>query len=393
MIRDLIQTFSSRLVALVASFLMLVITTRLLGTEGRGEVALFTAGVSFFVLFSGFFGGPAFTYLASRREVHTLLAAHARIQLILAVPVFCFMYLTTPLSIAMLMLATVSGILLGWVTQVQNVLIGLNRLSNANNLNTYQTIGVLLLIAVAFVFPDARYPWVYGLSSVVTFAALAIYGHRQLLPGNFNWTGPIDWKLLWMEGWKSQLSNLVQLVNYRMSFYFLAWYVSESSVGLFSVAVALGEAVWLAGRSFATVILARMSPGLSAIESHGLVKRGIVFTAMASLVGLCCLMLVPEVWWQSLFTRDVRGLAHIIMLLSPGIFALSLQMPISHYFAAKGKFLVNARAACFGCFPALVLHIYLVPVWYGVGAATATSIGYILSAAYTTAAYWRIRST
>ena len=62
-------------------------------------------------------------------------------------------------------------------------------------------------------------------------------------------------------GVQSQLSNLIQLLNYRLDSYLVLFFVNTSGVGLYAVAVSLSEGMWFIANSVAIVLLTNLTAG------------------------------------------------------------------------------------------------------------------------------------
>ncbi len=83
--------------------------------------------------------------------------------------------------------------------------------------------------------------------------------------------GPSEWPrrlagrdLLWKAarfGMQGQLSNLIQLLNYRFDSYLVLLLVNASGVGLYAVGVSLSEGMWLIANSVSVVLLTNLTAG------------------------------------------------------------------------------------------------------------------------------------
>jgi len=66
-------TIIAKFVILLANFALVVFTTRMWGSEGRGEIALVLANITIITIFSNVFCGSTVAYHASRVQRETLL--------------------------------------------------------------------------------------------------------------------------------------------------------------------------------------------------------------------------------------------------------------------------------------------------------------------------------
>lgn len=68
MTKNILTTFTSRIITAITSFVLLLFTTNDLGAEGRGIISLLTASCGLISLFSGFIGSSAMVYLIPRNK-------------------------------------------------------------------------------------------------------------------------------------------------------------------------------------------------------------------------------------------------------------------------------------------------------------------------------------
>src|SRR5436190_7539853 len=72
MFKKIISTFSTRLLASVFSFLIVILSTKFLGAEGRGEISILLLGITIILMISNVFGGTALIYLLPRYDFFKL---------------------------------------------------------------------------------------------------------------------------------------------------------------------------------------------------------------------------------------------------------------------------------------------------------------------------------
>jgi O-antigen/teichoic acid export membrane protein len=56
-----------------------------------------------------------------------------------------------------------------------------------------------------------------------------------------------------------QLANLAQLMNYRLSYYFIEWYAGRQPLGIYELGTKLSEVVWIFPKSICLVQYARLA--------------------------------------------------------------------------------------------------------------------------------------
>jgi O-antigen/teichoic acid export membrane protein len=192
-------------------------------------------------------------------------------------------------------------------------------------------------------------------------------------------------RLMWHYGMMNQLSHILQLLSFRMSFYFLDAWVDTASVGLYSNAVALMESVWLISKSIAVVQYARISNSDDDTYKQQL-TLSLNRAVLAITLGLVLLLsVIPSSLWVWIFGPEFDGLPSLMRLLAPGTLFYTMALLFGHYFSGNGRYHLNTLASLAGLLVALVFSLLLIPYIGAAGAALASSLSYIITA------FWAFR--
>jgi len=144
-------------------------------------------------------------------------------------------------------------------------------------------------------------------------------------------------KMMTGYGMKSELSYFIQFLNYRLAYFFISSWLGLSQLGLFSVAVAVSEAVWIIGKSISAILYADVlntsAPRLRIVKTRKALRQGFLLTLLA----LILLALVPEKIYLYLFGAEFQGVRIMVLDLMPGILAVGVANIIGHYFSATGQ--------------------------------------------------------
>ena len=73
MVKSIVNTLSTKFLSAVFSFLILLITSNYLGSQGRGEISLLIASITIVLLIANFVGGNTLVYLTPRKAISELL--------------------------------------------------------------------------------------------------------------------------------------------------------------------------------------------------------------------------------------------------------------------------------------------------------------------------------
>lgn len=176
-------------------------------------------------------------------------------------------------------------------------------------------------------------------------------------------------------GMQGQLSNIAQLFNYRLDQYIVAAFVARASVGHYAVAVSVSESIWWISSAVAMVLLPRLT-GLDKERADALTPVVSRNTVLVSIVAAAGIVAVSPVAIPLLFGDDFRPAVTPLILLAPGVVAISATRVLSSYLFSRGKVIYNTYTTVISMALTLLLDLALIPTLKVNGAAIASSIGY-----------------
>jgi O-antigen/teichoic acid export membrane protein len=143
--------------------------------------------------------------------------------------------------------------------------------------------------------------------------------------------------------------------------------------------VIIAESVWVISKSFSSVSFAKQLQDEDLSRS---IERTNYYTKLSFLLSsivLFVLIIIPENWYVLIFSKEFRGLKEILLIVSPGILAMSGSTVIGHFFAAQNRQWVLILKSLAGVLITIILTPYMLD-FYGIwGAALAMSIAHIVS--------------
>ncbi len=183
---------------------------------------------------------------------------------------------------------------------------------------------------------------------------------------------------LWF-GLKQHLGTVSQFLNYRLDFLLVAFLLDPLAVGLYSIAVLIGETVWYISKSFGLILYPKIAAADSekANQFTPLVCRNAVFF---TLLAIAFLFIFSDALIPALFTAKFIPSVTALKLLLPGIFFMSVARILSSDLTGRG-FPEYSTIASFACLLVTVaLDLILIPK-YGInGASLASSLAYFVDA-------------
>ena len=400
--KNIIATFSGKIIILLCSFATMVLTSRLWGAEGRGIIALYVANLGLTAIFCNIFTNSSACYFSARIGAARLwLQAALWTFLASAVLTVVLERVSFPwVSLVFFLTATLAGML----TFYLSVFLGKQKVNFYNLLTVIQPILLLVfLLAFRFWVIDSPLAYIYGqlLSYACVVAICHFLLHRHYL---LSFSRPradllrLNWRCLrtnFLFGLQEESGAFLQFLNYRLPYYFLTYYSGLVSIGVFSIGVALSEAVWVVTRSISLVQYSNLlSPGHKADPNA--VEDTLRLSRLSLGISAACLIvaiLLPSAFYTAVFGAEFTHLNQIILLLSPGILAVSASKVYAHYFSALGKLKILVLSSGAGAVVSLALSFFLIQSYNKVGACIATTSAHLICSAVLTIYFFHWRKT
>ena len=351
-------------------------------------MSLMYLNVTLILMINDLIGGSALVYLIPKLKAQRLVVSSALMALLcgLLLPFIFNLYLGydfkdylwfTALSL-MLNFSSVSNIFLN----------GLEKIKQNNFANIIQTLSLFLVICFMIFVKKQNNAQAYYLALLIGYSLNFIYSITVLKKLIF----PVEKSPLFATakeiltyGFIVQAGNAIQLLNYRLSFYFLDYFFplkGKEYVGIFSTGSSVAEAVWVIMNGISMVqyaTLANNNDKRFAISySIKLSKICFLLTTLAVLV----LVLLPNSLFTFLFGKDFTEMQEVIRIISPGIILMGFTGIYSHYFAGTGLMKISTYASIFAFTATIIAGIFLVPAYGLTGAAIVSCISYSISSLY-----------
>ncbi|MCZ2278130.1 MAG: polysaccharide biosynthesis C-terminal domain-containing protein [Bacteroidia bacterium] len=382
MLKNAFLTIGTRGLIVVVNFLTAILSARYLGAEGKGIISLFTLNMNIIVVFSFFVGGPGLIYLFPRSEVNKLFYAS------LVWGTACSVVLTPVLSIfskdAMDYFPELLAIV--WLQAVYRIIanyfIAAERIADFNKLSLLYpiiTIGLALLLFERFhnTTPGAFMMAMIVGSLVSVIAGLWMMRNDKVLIPVINFKETLIQALRY--GFVVQLGNMIQLVNYRISFYFLDYYSGKAELGIFSMAVSFAEGVWIIATSFALNLYSLISNNENEQYNLSTSLSGMRISLVLTVIPCLILIVIPAFIYTFILGSDFNSINSVFPYLLPGVWLLTINISLVNFFTGTGRKWVSTVCAAFGMISLLVTSYILIPKAGMRGAAAATSISYFTS--------------
>jgi O-antigen/teichoic acid export membrane protein len=279
-----------------------------------------------------------------------------------------------------------------------NVLLGKERIGTQNILFLIQFITqVTSMIINIFVF-DIKNADAFIYSMITGYLVAGIVGFFCIIPyfsDKRQDTTPLlaTIKEMLNYGGIAQLSNLVTMINRRISYIIIKNIFGDAEVGVYTSGTQVAEATKLIGHSIALVqfsSISNMSDNeKAAMVTIKLLKLAYIVTAMCILV-IC---LIPRSIFVWIFTEEFAEIKNVLISLGPGMVFMAANMIFNHYFSGVNLIKYDLYGTLVGLGVTIVTVITLIPLYGIIGAGISMSLTYFGTIVYKWIIFKKITKT
>ena len=389
MFKKILNTFGTKILAAALNFLIAIIISQTLGDSGKGTQALLLATISFILIFSDIICGASIIYLAPRHSFKKIFVASTVWAALVAVIMGFAIWLFYPDLESDLVLHVA---ILSFISSLSSInfrfLVGKEEIKKANYNTLLQPVLMVLTLVIYYLCLKKTDIYGYVIALYAAYGGTFLLGVWMLREEYANLPhdkdkeyGPVL-KALFKYGFLNQTGHFVQFFNLRLSYYLLDRFIDKGSVGVFSNAVSLAEAIWIISSSIALVQYARISNADDRAYAQKLTldlsKICLVISALAVIV----LALLPPQVYTFVFGPEFGEMAGIIRILAPGVLFYCIFLILGHYYSGTGRYQMNTFAALCGLAATCVLGFTLIPKYDVTGAAITSAVSYTVNAIF-----------
>lgn len=313
-----------------------------------------------------------------------LIVSISKLTLVFLLNVFPNIYyliIPTGFETDILLLAFVNGLML----TNYNLLLGKKRIKIYNIIFTLQIL-TLISVLVYLIYVDniiGVESWVnaayfaYSVGFITSFIAIISKIGKLKLTGITSMIIPV-----FKFGLITQIANILHIGNKRISFYFLKSFTGIKSVGLYGAGTQLTEGLRLIGQSISMVQFSEISNTNNKDFAISITIKLMKFSIILTSIAVVILIIIPTSVYTAIFSSEFNDLKLIIVALSPGVIALSINTIFSHYFSGLGRPIISLWANLIGIIITIILALVLIPLIGSLGAAITASASYISTIIY-----------
>jgi O-antigen/teichoic acid export membrane protein len=371
---DTITTIFSKAAIVLINFAIVVCITQFWGAEGKGYQALFIANLGLIAIVTNIFTNSSIAFFVRKVGVSKLFA-HACIWIFISssLGVLIFYYIDQN-SYSFLLL--ISCLLTGYITFHNALYIGMQKIKYFNIITLLQPLFLLIIMVLLYKTKQSSYFdyfYAYIVSLIIVIVIAHFLSRKTVGKVKFQFDSDVA-KQSFNYGFQNELSNFLQFLASRLSFYFVVYYLGEVSLGVFSIGVAISESIWIISRSVSMIQYSKIvSEGNTQNTRKGIIRASF-FSLFFSLCCVVIILLLPKSIFTFVFGNQFSEVKQIILLMSPGILCTSFSIVYGHYFAAIGKMKVLIVKSGAGTILTIILSIFLIPLWEINGACILNSL-------------------
>ncbi|MGV3636261.1 MAG: polysaccharide biosynthesis C-terminal domain-containing protein [Flavobacteriales bacterium] len=380
----MIGTVATRVVITLANLVLVALAGRMLGAEGLGSIGLLVLGVTFMLLLAQLIGGGGLVYVVPRSGTSAVLLP-AYVWAIVSGIVGLAVFKLLPLAPAGYAVHVVGLAFLQALNSIHlNILIARQRIGLQNALLVSQSLVQVIGLAILFRADGATLIDYVQATYIAHGLTVLLSGYHALRGSLLSDTISMQtgFMALLRQGGIGQVANLFQLMNYRAAYYLIEAFRGTAALGVYSVAMQLAEGSWLVPKSIGGVLYSKVS---NLEEERRQVQLTVIMFKVAVVFGSLCtvvLILLPDLLYSAIFGPEVRGFRPILLLIGPGLVAMSGSQVLSHYLSGTGRITYNLIGSGLGTVATLTVGLALVPVLGVHGAAITATVAYSTSLIY-----------
>jgi O-antigen/teichoic acid export membrane protein len=395
-------TFSAQLLNTLIGFLTSIIITRILGTTGRGENALFTNSIAFAVLFFGFSINSTITYFINSGKakpgelltsiIFFVIGSTGIVYLVLhvlehygklgvalpgGVQSLQYRLIFTAIYCSNLMSSVITAYLLAFKKFKEVSIYGV----------AVQLLPALLYVCLYTGLVPYDHADPFRAVVIITFivALLALFSilflFAKILPVRLvKRIIPIGLiKQFVFFSLMAYLGNVATFFNYKLDFWVVDAYWGKSALGIYSLAAQLSQLLWILPMAISTVLYSFASNcSQQQAVQYAIQLKQIAFygTLVLAAIGLVlAYFFIPVLYGQAFSGAFV--LMKIFMI---GIIPFSIPTVLASLFAARGNFKISFVISLIVLGISAALYFSLIPRFGIRGGAIASAVSYLSAA-------------
>jgi O-antigen/teichoic acid export membrane protein len=401
--KSIFATLGLNVYSFIIGFFNSIMSTRILGAEGKGIFAIYSSSIELFALVLGFGLPHALIFFAAKDSIARNKLFNSSLVYILFATILFFaivslsellgfqsFFLPAPFTSNFFKITLVLNFLClsGWYLIVS--IINGHRYFQQTKFISFVSITVTaILYIILFIqafnghsFNSDSFYLIQLVAAVLTLI-MTIYYHVKLVSGlgRKDFISLQEGKVLVKYGLVYYLSNFLLFANTKMDYWFINYFSGSYELGIYSLSSNVALLIFLMPNAFGLVLFAfKAKSDLPDVESRtAFLCR---FTVLVTFLFSCFLWLFSEPLIVLLYGQEFRASAMPLRIILIGVIPFTVFTLLKNYFAGANNLKAFLAAALFGFMCTIILDILLIKPYGIIGAAVATAISYSMSSVY-----------
>ena len=402
--RNSVITFTAQVLSIILGLASSVMLARMLGPRDRGifELILLIHAV---ILRFGTLGLDASSvYFSGRNEfkLKDIVSNALSLSIVFGIILILLFFIISRFGVFINFLSSNSiNPLYLWLVILTNpiyllfyffnhILLGKEEVKKYNIINIFHTFLFLLFV---FIFLYLLNQQIIGgiisyILSIILVTLLLIFYIRKISVIAFGFN-----KILFREsmkyGLKSHIGNIAQFLNYRLDMFLIAVFLTPTEVGYYIISVSLVEKIFMIPNAIATVLFPRVA-SLKECDANNITSKVSRHTFIIVLFLSFFIALLSNPFIRILFGSIFLPAVMPLIILLPGVIALSVAKILSSDIAGRGKPQYNTYASIVSLVLNFTLNLYFIPLWGIRGAAFSSTVSYVATFLIVTVVFTKI---
>lgn len=392
-LKNSLLNFTSNILLIIIGLFSTVLIARLLGPEGQGVYTLIILLPTMLVTFLNLGIGPATVYFTGSKKysLNTIISTNIVLSFILSIVAVIIGLIailifkgSTFEGAPTTALLTVLFILpfLFFSSFMQAIYQGTENFKRYNYIQiSSKLIQILTLIIMVF-FVDLSLRGVLSsfiIGNCMPSILILLYLLKDKVKINLkDFSLSLTFDFL-KYGYRAHLSNIVAFLNYRLDILMISFFLNPMAVGIYNVAVAIAERLWIFSQPLSTTLFPRISTIKNENERSILTAKVARNTLYISAIFGLIFFMISDVVVFLLFGEEYSKASIIIKILLFGITFFAAERILSNYFAGTGTPEINLYTGLITLISNAILNVILIPKYGISGASLSTSISYSLT--------------
>jgi O-antigen/teichoic acid export membrane protein len=398
--KNLINSILTQIPVFIIGFISGILSTRILGEEGKGVFTLFQANYQLFLLVFSFGIQTGIVYFISGKKIAE--------EIIAGLSIFIFLFSSTLLLLLLLIVHAVGAdeyiltsgytsynylvilFLLYFVTFFNNIIASffqahskfktINFISISNSIiNAFLFLILYLILRYYTIETSEKINLVLYITlfSLVINSSLWFYFQKREIniKPSFNFKLSAYLKTFFSYNILIYIGMFVNFFNYRLDLWIVNHYLSKNDLSYYSLAANINQIILYIAVTIGSVMLPNLSGKENTKRIETFIRISRISFSFFTLLTLFAFVVSPFII-PLMYGIGFKNTVSPFQILLPGILFSCITQLFSIYIVSINKNIFNIIACSVGLIFTLYFDILLIPIWGINGAAIATCLSY-----------------